>query len=801
MPPTSHPILLRLPSSGGARPIRWIRSAGGKPVEVARESFPDDLDQTPEFDPTEPEPVPDGRQKHLPRRIPEQMREQLPECLAGVHREKFLPSSVDGAEGSCGAVFPSLHFHRPEAISPGPSSMSEAHPKGIVAFLQEAKRRKVYISGVAYLGVAVVVIELTGAVSEALLFPDWTPRLVTFLLALGFPVVLILSWVFDITGKGVVRTDGRGEAGGEASTRRDSDPSALSTGAGTPPVAPGQPKGRGNRAPLPALRRRWDRQQEAKADGVEASDSGDGQAQENESAAPDPERVRRATVAHLRHELRTPINGIIGYAEILLEDMDEEAYAGDLQRIETGGKKLLNLIDEVLGDGAGKNLQEDLEQYAEEIRVGLRTPVTSVVGYAEMLLETAQEEGRYDLVDDLERIHTSAHRLLELSGDIVGLATAGEMAPGMETSEASELTRTVLSKIHSGNGSGREDGEGQLLVVDDNANNRDLLSRQLARQGYIVHTASDGQEALKLLESKTVDLILLDVIMPNLDGVETLKRLKTSKTLQEIPVLMLSSLDEVDGALRCIELGAEDYLSKPVKPAILEARITANLELFRMRERERIYRERLETDEAFIEVLLQSAFPPAVADRVRAGDTNLANVVPEATVLVGKVRGLGAPSSSGELAQRLQGLSEICRTVEKLSREQGVDTCIWRADGFVAVAGAPTTLDNHVERAAALGRVFQEAGGELVGADGEPLRMGLGIHTGPVVAAALGGTRLRYEVWGDGVTTAEAVAEAAPDGSLVASPPVYGRLKERFTFQARKVQEIAGVQMRTYLLQ
>jgi len=91
VPTTSHPILFRLPSSGGARAMRWIRSAGGKPEEVAREASPDDLDQTPEFDPTEPEPVPNGRRKHLPRRIPERMREQLPECLAGVLSEKFLP--------------------------------------------------------------------------------------------------------------------------------------------------------------------------------------------------------------------------------------------------------------------------------------------------------------------------------------------------------------------------------------------------------------------------------------------------------------------------------------------------------------------------------------------------------------------------------------------------------------------------------------------------------------------------------------------------------------------------------------
>ncbi len=693
--------------------------------------------------------------------------------------------------------------------------MTNPRPKGFVGFLGELKRRHVYVTAVAYTGVSVVVIELTGAVSEALLFPDWTSRLVTFLLILGFPLALVLSWTFDLTGKGIVRTgeDEVLEGGSKGGAREGAREEGGTPGASSPVAAPSsggslrRSRPLGPRVALPPSRRRKTgagTRTTARTDPPAGGGGPEAEEAPPPFPTPDPERVRRATLAHLRHELRTPVNGIIGYSEMLLEDVEDGDYPGDygndLRKIRAGGHQLLSLIDSVLGNGAVQDMDTDLEAYARRIRVDLRTPVTSVVGYAEMLLETAQEESHDDLVPDLEKVHAAAHRLLDLSGDIVGLATSGELAPGLDTYDASELTRSVLSKIQPRASRGEAEAEGRLLVVDDNAENRELLSRQLARQGYAVLTAPDGQEALEILASRSVDLILLDVIMPRMDGVETLTRIKADGRLQEIPVLMLSSLDEVDGALRCIEMGAEDYLSKPVKPAILEARINANLEFHRMRQRERVFQDRMAEDESFIRSLLRSSFPDVVAERALAGEEELADVVPEATVLVCKVRGLERPTSSGGLTHTLGAFREIFLNVESLAREHGVETCIWRADGFTAVAGAPTPMDDHLDRAADMARALRGRLGGMTAPDGSPLRLGLALHSGPVLGAALGGERLRYCVWGEGVDTAERVAETAPEGALLATPSVHGRLKERFSFKAQKVRQIGGVQMRTYLL-
>ena len=127
------------------------------------------------------------------------------------------------------------------------------------------------------------------------------------------------------------------------------------------------------------------------------------------------------------------------------------------------------------------------------------------------------------------------------------------------------------------------DTEAALLVVDDIEDNRFALSRRLARQGYLnVTTAADGQQALELLNSKPFDLVLLDIMMPNVNGYEVLAAMKADERLRHVPVIMISAVDEIDSVIRCIELGAEDYLPKPFNPTLLRARVGACLERKRL---------------------------------------------------------------------------------------------------------------------------------------------------------------------------------------------------------------------------
>ncbi len=151
---------------------------------------------------------------------------------------------------------------------------------------------------------------------------------------------------------------------------------------------------------------------------------------------------------------------------------------------------------------------------------------------------------------------------------------------------------------------------GSILVVDDNESNRDMLSRRLQRRGYTVEAAEDGRRALQMIDAHSFDLILLDIMMPEVNGYQVLEALKSDDALRHIPVLMISAVDDLDSVVRSIELGADDYLPKPFNPTLLHARVEASLAKKHLYDRERLYAQSLER-ELEIGRQIQQGFLPA----------------------------------------------------------------------------------------------------------------------------------------------------------------------------------------------
>lgn len=175
-----------------------------------------------------------------------------------------------------------------------------------------------------------------------------------------------------------------------------------------------------------------------------------------------------------------------------------------------------------------------------------------------------------------------------------------------------------------------------MLIVDDNEINRDVLARQLGRQGHVTAVAENGRRALEMVRAREFDLMLLDIMMPEMNGYEVLGRLKADARLRDIPVIMISALDEIETVVRCIEMGAEDYLPKPFDPVLLRARIGACLEKKRLRDAE-------------VEYLRNVDRVTAAAAAVEAGEFD--------------------PGAIEQVAQRPDELGQLARVFQRMARE------------------------------------------------------------------------------------------------------------------------------------
>ena len=316
----------------------------------------------------------------------------------------------------------------------------------------------------------------------------------------------------------------------------------------------------------------------------------------------DPSLAKRELLARMRHDLSTPINHIIGYSEMLqeeAEDKGQSSFIPDLQRIHAAGQQLLALLNEFLF--ATRMETSKLTISRSRLRHDLLSPLNAIIGYSEMLQEEAQEQSQECFIPDLQKMCSAAYELLALMNDsLTSLEPeTGRKAPELETSAPhakSRTTGTTIRRTNEANADILGTGHGTLLVVDDNEVNLDMLSRRLVRQGHTVVLARNGLQALEILKEDDFDLMLLDVMMPEMDGLQVLERIKADDNLRHIPVIMLSALDETDSVVRCIEMGAEDYLPKPFNPVLLSARIGACLEKKRLHDQEVSHLQQLEQE-------------------------------------------------------------------------------------------------------------------------------------------------------------------------------------------------------------
>ena len=506
----------------------------------------------------------------------------------------------------------------------------------------------------------------------------------------------------------------------------------------------------------------------------------------------------------LRHELRTPINHIIGYSELLLEVAEEQGHPeilADLEKIRAAGSELGALVNESLDVARLQTALPDTTSLSRD----LRTPLNTIVGYSELLEEEADEGGYADLLPDLQRIRTAGRHLLSQVHALLDLAEdLGEDAPRHPDDRSATTAPVAAVGIAARPPSVQPEQIRQdrpvvmaakLLVVDDDEANRDMLSRRLERLGYQVALAENGREALDQIAEEPFDLILLDIVMPELDGYAVLLRLKADEARRHIPVIVLSASDELDTAVRCIELGAEDYLPKPIDAVLLRARIGACLEKKYLHDQELRHLETIERMAAELaewnRTLEQRvAEQTAQLDRVGRLKRFLPSRLAETIVATGDetlleshrrwisivfcdLRGFTPFSETAEPEEVMDVLAEYHKAMGQLISEHEGTVEHFAGDGLMVVFNDPFEVSDPEVRAVRMAVQMRDRMGQLcrtwLRRDHE-LGFGVGITYGLATLGQIGYEgRLHYAAIGSIVNLAARLCGEAKDGQILAS--------------------------------
>jgi adenylate cyclase len=288
-------------------------------------------------------------------------------------------------------------------------------------------------------------------------------------------------------------------------------------------------------------------------------------------------------------------------------------------------------------------------------------------------------------------------------------------------------------------------GQARLLVVDDNKVNRLLLTRSLELQGHSTASAENGRIALEMLRGESFDLVLLDMEMPEMDGFQVLEQLISDRRLRDLPVIVTSSLEGIANVVRCIELGAEDYLTKPVNPVLLKARIGASLEKKHLRDQQKELVRRFAT--------------PEVAQDLQDSGFSLGGKLVRASVMFSDIRGFTSLAEAQSPEETIELLNAYYALMfDAISGHGGVVT-LMMGDGLMSIFGAPIPLPDHCESAVQAAQEMVELielfNVDRTAANKPAIRIGIGIASGEMVAGYAGtNARATYTCIGDIVNLA-----------------------------------------------
>ena len=506
---------------------------------------------------------------------------------------------------------------------------------------------------------------------------------------------------------------------------------------------------------------------------------------------------------------KNKISAVLRGLVIYVQQLENGNFSSDpdllepLLAISSSVRDMVNLIQTKLPSDIpeGLVLSKELDEggwikFERKFIHDLRNPLGVVLGYSEILEETleelSEEEGGISWMDSLRdnvvifsgqlqhfntsidsffpqrnRLYTNRTTLIPMSDSPRPLRTpiptrSNEPVLIPENHTLSEIQRAITEY---------QQETSRVLVIDDSPSNRDLLCSMLRREGLIGEEAGSAEEGLRLLKEREYDLILLDLVMPGVTGYDLLLQLKDSPRWRRLPILMISGDREIESAIRCIEVGAEDYLQKPFNRVLLKARISACID-------KKLLTDEMEAQNERYKSLLTRILPEAVVKRLDSGEQQIADRFESTSILFSDLVGFTKLSARLSPAVLVKTLDKVFSAFDAIAEEYGIEKIKTIGDAYMAAAGLPIAREDHADALLKMGLAMIKKLAEIKNQLGLPLEMRIGIHSGPVAAGIIGEKRFLYDVWGDTVNIASRLEANGQPGHVHFSEETKSALTE-----------------------
>ena len=511
-------------------------------------------------------------------------------------------------------------------------------------------------------------------------------------------------------------------------------------------------------------------------------------------------------IGKVRHNLKTHLNIICGFSELIIEDLEDtehipqelEQCLSALTQINSFGSSITSSIERFFDNetfSAG-NIKDFLKRQSLELSQDIDTKLNDIGSLTKRIRSDSSASVINLITVDLGRIENAlellqknvfslVHRNIESASDLLdeGLVSESDL----------EGLNTYNLFLKDDLGPSATKYPSQILVVDDNPSNLEFLKRKLSAVGHQSFLAASGEEAESILASdKDIDLILLDILMPGVSGYEILSRNIDDLKKRNIPVLMVSSLGEQETVYRCLEKGAEDFVSKPINFVILSSRINSALERKHLLDREEKHRRAMEEEKERYEKLLLNILPQPIAMRMKAEEYLIADDVDECSILFADIVGFTSLAEKMGAAQIVELLNKVFSHFDDECEKLGLEKIKTIGDNYMAACGVPTENPLHAELAVEMGFRMLDFVDSLDPVMGSKLAMRIGVHSGSVVAGVIGKKKFVFDLWGDAVNTAQRMESHGVAGRINISKDTAKLVSKRFEVVSLGLKEIKG---------